>query len=125
MKISAWSLTFSHAVSFGAMVLAAAALAFGVSLRAGTGLAPPPSDPYQFHNVVIGGGGFVTGIVFSPAEKGLVYLRTDVGGAYRKDARSKEWVPLLDWANQTDWNLYGVESLATDPLDAHRVYIAA
>jgi len=106
-------------------LLAAAALAFGVSLRADAGLAPPPSDPYQFHNVVIGGGGFVTGIVFSPAEKGLVYLRTDVGGAYRKDARSKAWVPLLDWANQTDWNLYGVESLATDPLDAHRVYIAA
>ncbi len=83
------------------------------------------SERYTFRSVAIGGGGFVTGIIFNPSEKGLVYLRTDVGGAYRRDARSREWVPLLDWAGQADWNLYGVESLASDPLDPRRVYIAA
>ncbi|HZZ20819.1 MAG TPA: xyloglucanase [Opitutaceae bacterium] len=88
--------------------------------------APAPGvDHYTFKNVAIGGGGFVTGIIFNPSEKGLVYARTDVGGAYRMDAKSGAWVPLLDWAGQKDWNLYGVESLATDPVDPRRVYIAA
>ncbi|HEY5227170.1 MAG TPA: xyloglucanase, partial [Opitutaceae bacterium] len=85
----------------------------------------PAHDPYTFKNVALGGGGFVTGIIFSPTQKGLVYARTDVGGAYRRDAKSGRWIPLLDWADQTDWNLYGVESLATDPVDPRRVYIAA
>ena len=66
----------------------------------------PTQDHYTFKNVAIGGGGFVTGIIFNPTEKGLVYARTDVGGAYRMDSRSGgAWVPLLDWAGQTDWNL--------------------
>jgi photosystem II stability/assembly factor-like uncharacterized protein len=86
---------------------------------------PPASQHYDFHNVAIGGGGFVTGIIFNPSEKGLVYVRTDVGGAYRLDSALRRWVPLLDWANQTDWNLFGVESLASDPVDPKRVYIAA
>ena len=107
------------------LLLLAAALALGSTPCPGAEPPPPPSDPYQFRNVAIGGGGFVTGIIFSRAEKGLVYLRTDVGGAYRREAGSNEWVPLLDWAGQTDWNLYGVESLACDPQDARRVYIAA
>jgi len=86
----------------------------------------PTQDHYTFKNVAIGGGGFVTGIIFNPTEKGLVYARTDVGGAYRMDSRSGgAWVPLLDWAGQTDWNLYGVESLASDPVEPNRVYIAA
>jgi len=87
--------------------------------------AAPGSERYTFRNVTLGGGGFVTGIIFNPSEKGLLYVRTDVGGAYRMDAKSGRWVPLLDWANQTDWNLYGVESLASDPVDPRRVYIAA
>jgi photosystem II stability/assembly factor-like uncharacterized protein len=85
----------------------------------------PTADHYTFKNVVIGGGGFVTGIIFNPTEQGLVYARTDVGGAYRMDSRSSSWVPLLDWAGQSEWNLYGVESLASDPVDPRRVYIAA
>jgi len=108
------------ALSLGA---AAAQTATPVSQTAAP--AAPASEPYAFHSVAIGGGGFVTGIIFNPTEKGLVYVRTDVGGAYRRDARSRQWVPLLDWANQTDWNLYGVESLASDPVDPRRVYIAA
>jgi len=83
------------------------------------------SGPYRFHNVAIGGGGgFIPGIVFSTTEPGLVYTRTDIGGAYRFDQDSGLWVPLLDWIGFPDWNLSGVESIAIDPRDPHRVYLA-
>src|SRR6186713_531214 len=52
--------------------------------------------PYVFRNAVIGGGGFVSGVVFSPAKAGVVYARTDVGGAYRFDPIRKLWIPLTD-----------------------------
>jgi hypothetical protein len=82
-------------------------------------------SPYRFQNVVIGGGGgFIPGIVFSTTQPGLVYARTDIGGAYRLDPRSGRWVPLLDWIGFPDWNLSGVESIAIDPRDPDRVYLA-
>jgi xyloglucan-specific exo-beta-1,4-glucanase len=80
---------------------------------------------YRFQNVVIGGGGgFIPGIVFSTSQPGLVYARTDIGGAYRLDPRSGRWIPLLDWIGFPDWNLSGVESIAIDPRDPDRVYLA-
>ncbi len=82
-------------------------------------------QPYRFRNVVIGGGGgFIPGIVFSNTQPGLVYARTDIGGAYRWDQHAGRWIPLLDWVKPQDWNLTGVESIAIDPLDPYRVYLA-
>ncbi len=92
--------------------------------RAGHG-ARDDARPYAWKNVAILGGGFVTGIVFNPTEPHLAYARTDVGGAYRWDRDARAWTPLLDWIGQPDWNLQGVESLATDPVDPKRVYVAA
>ena len=81
--------------------------------------------PYRFDNVVIGGGGgFIPGIVFSTTQPGLVYARTDIGGAYRLDPGSGRWIPLLDWIDSPNWNLSGVESIAIDPHDPQRVYLA-
>jgi photosystem II stability/assembly factor-like uncharacterized protein len=79
---------------------------------------------YVWNNVAIRGGGFVTGVVFHPGERGLMYARTDVGGAYRWDSASASWSPLLDALGPADWNLQGVESIAVDPTDAARVYAA-
>ncbi|WP_374013498.1 WD40/YVTN/BNR-like repeat-containing protein [Pseudoxanthomonas koreensis] len=84
-----------------------------------------PEQAYRWHNVAIGGGGFVTGIEFHPAEPGLAYARTDVGGAYRWDAAQRRWVPLTDWIGHADANLAGIESVALDPSDPQRVYLAA
>lgn len=94
-------------------------------LGAGVLPAADQGEHYTWRNVTIGGGGFVTGMEFHPTERGLAYARTDVGGAYRWDSAARTWVPLLDWLGQADWNLQGIDSLALDPTDANRVYLAA
>ncbi len=88
------------------------------------GAQPLSSETYTWHNVVIGGGGFVTGIVFHPRQKGLMYARTDVGGAYRWDDPAQQWIPLTDSFGMADVNLTGCESIAVDPNDPQRVYLA-
>jgi hypothetical protein len=82
------------------------------------------SERYHWKSVTIGAGGFVTGLQFHPLQRGLIYCRTDIGGAYRWEARGRRWVPLLDWLTLPDWNLYGVESLALDPSDPKKLYLA-
>jgi photosystem II stability/assembly factor-like uncharacterized protein len=88
--------------------------------------APPPLDPppYIWKSVAIHGGGFVSGIIPHPSVPGLMYARTDVGGAYRWDAGSKSWVAITDWISQSDGNLMGCESIAVDPSEPDRVYLA-
>jgi hypothetical protein len=72
---------------------------------------------YNWNNAnTSGGGGFVPGIVFNPSQKNLIYLRTDIGGAYRWDPVNLRWIPLMDWVGFDDWNTLGVESIATDPV---------
>jgi xyloglucan-specific exo-beta-1,4-glucanase len=83
------------------------------------------SEAYTWRNVVINGGGFVPGIVFNTSEPNLIYARTDIGGAYRWNQSTSRWIPLLDWIGFDEWNLTGVDSIATDPRDPNRVYIAA
>ncbi|HWA78626.1 MAG TPA: xyloglucanase [Polyangiaceae bacterium] len=88
---------------------------------------PPTSSegtPYTWKNVTILGGGFVTGVVFSPAKANVVYARTDVGGAYRLDPASKTWIPLTDMFGRADSGFTGIESIAPDPIDANKVYAA-
>ena len=82
------------------------------------------SQPYTWRNVVIIGGGYISGIIFSREVEGLVYARTDVGGAYRLDPGSENWQPLLDWVGRDEAHHFGVESLALDPTNPDRVYLA-
>ena len=84
----------------------------------------PRATPYRWRNVQIVGGGFVDGVIFHPSAKDLRYARTDMGGAYRWDSASDRWQPMLDWVPYKDLNLMGIESIAVDPSDANRVYLA-
>jgi hypothetical protein len=83
------------------------------------------ADSYTWKNARIDGGGFVPGIVFNRKEKNLAYARTDIGGAYRWVESSKTWTPLLDSVGWDDWGHTGVVSLASDPVDPNKVYVAA
>ena len=85
----------------------------------------PPAGPYVWQNATILGGGFVSGIEFSPAQPDLIYARTDVGGAYRWDATAMHWLPITDWVGRDNSNLTGIESIAPDPTDPNVVYVAA
>jgi hypothetical protein len=82
------------------------------------------AEPYTWKNVRIDGGGFVPGIIFSRAERNLIYSRTDIGGAYRWNEAGQNWVPLLDHVGWSNWGHLGVLSIAADPRDANRVYAA-
>ncbi len=79
---------------------------------------------YRWDSVAIGGGGFVTAVV-PTGERGVVYARTDVGGAYRRDAGTGRWHALQDWLSEDQTGLLGVDALAVDPNDAARVYLLA
>jgi photosystem II stability/assembly factor-like uncharacterized protein len=80
--------------------------------------------PYTWKSVAIVGGGFVDGLVFHPTAKDVLYARTDMGGAYRRNPKTRRWEPILDWVPYADLNLMGVESIAVDPSDPDKVYLA-
>ncbi len=103
----------------------AASVMLGLALRsadASEAAAPTPA-PYVWKSVKVGAGGFIPGIVFSRVERGLAYLRSDMGGAYRWDAGRKTWIPMHDQFSESSY--FGTESIAPDPIDANVVYIAA
>ncbi|HEX8425802.1 T9SS type A sorting domain-containing protein [Hymenobacter sp.] len=80
------------------------------------------TEAYNWSNAAIGGGGFVSGIVTSKTQAGLMYARTDVGGAYRWDATNSKWLPLMDFASDQEQGMFGVESIALDPQNSATVY---
>ncbi len=81
------------------------------------------AESYQWKNLSMGGGGFVSGLITSKQEQNLMYCRTDVGGAYKWNAATSTWKPLLDWASATQSEFYSVESIAIDPHATNKVYM--
>lgn len=67
----------------------------------------------------IGGAGFVSGIVAGQKE---MYLRTDVGGAYKWDYEKNQWVQLFGFLTDADRGLLSVKGIAIDPTDDNIAY---
>ena len=82
------------------------------------------TEPYVWANAQVVGGGFVSGIIVNPNFP-VIYCRTDIGGAYRWDKAKGQWIPLTDWVDAEHWNYMGTESVAIDPENGSRVFIAA
>ncbi|MQA18492.1 carbohydrate-binding protein [Rugamonas sp. FT103W] len=79
---------------------------------------------YSWQNVQMVGGGYVDGIIAHPAQRGLFYARTDVGGAYRYDATTGTWAPLNDWTPSANNNWMGIDSIAIDPGNPKMLYMS-
>ncbi len=106
-----------------AIAVVLAGMAWGLQAAPAPQDPAPPGIPYRWENVKVGAGGYAPNLVFSPVERGLAYLRTDMGGAYRWDAKAGRWIPLQD--DNAVPSYMGIESIAPDPVDADVVYMAA
>ncbi len=80
--------------------------------------------PYQYNNLPIPGGGYVTGFLFHPTKEDLLYLRTDIGGTYRYDKSTNKWVSLIDHVTMFDISETYVTAIAIDHNYPKRLYIA-
>ena len=79
---------------------------------------------YQWRDVPVYGGGFVSGIAYNQTQPGILYLRTNVGGAWRWNPSTEQWIPLTDGFGQSKLFFPYVLSLATDAVNPEHLYLA-
>lgn len=112
------TLTALCAVCIGASSVSFADKLVGESIDSAAA-AEDISSQMEWGTLKIGGAGFVSGIVTGQKE---MYLRTDVGGAYKYDYVKKQWVQLFGFLNEADRGLLSVKGIAIDPKDDDTVY---
>ena len=79
--------------------------------------------PYEYKNCPVPGGGYATGFLFHPAQKGLLYLRTDIGGTYRFDGNARKWVFLTPFVTHLACAQAFPIAMAVDANRPQRLYI--
>lgn len=82
------------------------------------------ANGWEFNQVAMGGGGFVSG-VFATSQEGLYYARTDVGGAYRYNKDTQLWESMSYGISEEDQGFLGIAGLAYGDKDPNRVYLLA
>lgn len=100
------------------------ALALTSVLIAAVSVSSGHCQPYEWGQVLIGGGGYVTGIQVHPQNPDLLYIRTDVGGAYRYNKSENRLEQIMNWVPYESENLWGIAGLALDPKDQSTVFVA-
>jgi len=114
--------------ALSAMLLIASASATGAPATAPTSAIMPEAvatAAYVWQPVKIIDGGDMPSIVMHQSVPGLMYIRANIGGAYRWDSPAQHWTPITDWIPGPDQSLSGVESIALDTADSNRVYMVA
>ncbi len=102
-----------------AFCLGIACLAPGSIISPDDALAADLTANMKWEAVKIGGAGFVSGIVTGQKE---MYLRTDVGGAYKYNYEINEWEQLFAFINEADRGYLSVKGIAIDPTDDNTAY---
>ncbi len=82
------------------------------------------TQKYIYRNLPISGGGYVTGFIYHPNKKDVLYIRTDIGGVYRFDAKSQRWGSLIDHVTMEDLSETFPTAVALDDEHPERLYIA-
>ena len=78
-----------------------------------------------YRHMPIGGGGYVTGFYFHPADDKVLYCRTDIGGMYRFDYDKQVWVSLIDHITPADSRECCPISAALDAGRPGRLFVAS
>lgn len=78
---------------------------------------------YEYRNLPIPGGGYVTGFLYSDSADAL-YIRTDIGGAYRFERETKTWKSLIDHVTMEDLSETFPLAIATDNRTPGSLYMA-
>ena len=82
------------------------------------------SIPYQYHNLPVPGGGYVTGFLFHEKVADILYARTDIGGVYRYNFTEKKWVSLMDHVTLNDLSESYPTAIGLDMNHPSYLYIA-
>lgn len=77
---------------------------------------------YSYKSLSVPGGGFVTGFLFHPARRDILYCRTDIGGIYRFEFGNRRWKYLGGRFTEYDHHLTQPLSLAADEHRPDKLY---
>ena len=78
---------------------------------------------YEYKNCPIPGGGYVTGFLYHPVDKDVLYARTDIGGVYRYDFESSSWISLVEHVETTMIDETFPIAIAVDKNDSDILYV--
>lgn len=105
------------------LLLGAAAVALSMTAAV---TADVPTDGTRWEWLDIGGGGWQVSVDFHPAEKDLIYARSDVAGAHRWDPKTNQWADIYFNIppKMREKGLPTGIALALDPSDSDVLYLA-
>ena len=79
--------------------------------------------PYEYKNAPIPGGGYVTGFLYDKTWPGVLFCRTDIGGAYRYDTEKEKWKSLMDHVTMECLDESYQIAMAVDEKNPGKLYI--
>lgn len=79
---------------------------------------------YEYRNLPIPGGGYVTGFLYHKKVPNILYMRTDIGGTYRFEYEEHRWKSLINHVTMFDLSETFPIAMALDENEPNMLYIA-